>query len=133
MTHYQFKLILEKIRNNIDCTVFENNHHGRIGSMRSQWPSGHIEIKAYGDDISVMITPLGSSATTGKISHPGGIRFLNVSWWRWRSLCKDAEKENRRRAKIDKLNQQKWETEQMDRAIVQTFPEIIEDEIFGDE
>ena len=104
--------------------------------MRSQWNSGQVEVKATDSGIEVRITPLGGGATTGVLKYPKGLwlfRIFMLSWWRWRSICRIAEKEEARREKVDKQNQIKWEREQVDEALIRTFPEIIEDQLFGDD
>jgi len=113
--------------------VFEKGYNShKIKTMRSQWPSGQLEVNVDGDEIKVTIRPLGGKETFGNIKFPKGIRFLSASWWRWRSLCSIAEKEFNRRQQVDDANAKRWEVEEIDIALVQTFPEIIEEQIFGD-
>jgi hypothetical protein len=132
MTADQFKILLEKIRNNLNQTEFKNDSSNKIKEMKSTFPNGTIQIELFYNDFNVEITPKGEHATYGKLEL-GKKKWLSMSWWRWRKLCYTAEKEYNKNIKKDKENSKMWEAENVDRAIIQTFPEILEDEIFGED
>jgi hypothetical protein len=137
MKPVQFNLLLTKVRSNLDNTSFEKEYgsNNRIKKAISTFRNGIVEIQCESNCFAVNIVPQGSSVrlTQGKLKFPLNIKYFSIYWWKWRSLCKDLEKEYRRQERIDYENAVKWEIEKIDRAIIETFPDVIEEQIFGDD
>lgn len=133
MTRQQFKILLTKIRSNLDHTVFENSGDKYIKRMKSTFPNGIVDINLYSDRFNVEVKTASGSTSFGKLEFFLGKPILSLSWWRWRSLCHLAEEDHKRNMKRDKENSKRFEIEDMDRAIIETFPDVLEDQIFGDD
>ena len=135
MTPQQFKLVWKKVKNNLSNTEFQKSDYSTyINKLVSDFPNGRVEIICHRDKLNIVIMSLGvSGSIIGKIKFPLGWGILSLSWWRWRLLCSAAEKEYKRQEKIDAENARKWHIESIDKAIIETFPEILEEQIFGDD
>lgn len=135
MTKDQLNIILDKIKGNLDQSDFETDSDGLVRKIKSRFPNGNVEVNFFYGKFNVQIKPLGADINYGelkfKYSFPIVYLFYS-SWWKWRMICNKVESESKRKQKQDLKNHVKWEKESIDKAIIETFPEVLEDQIFGD-
>lgn len=134
MTHQQFKAILDKVKTHSDIRF-------RIGRDRVEeifvaWDNG-VSIKIYQGVNYVDVTIMNDSVNKrnkASMAFPGKLlRLFNISWWRWTLLCRKIRKDYKKQQKLDSIIEKQKRNEQFDEAIVEAFPDILEDQIFGDD
>jgi hypothetical protein len=135
MTAHQLNLILKKIRENIKNTDFETSYGTNyIRKAISHFKNGDISVTCESTKFIVRICPANQiKAIESDFKFPLKIKFLSLHWWKWRSLCSELEKEFKRQEKVDLENEARWTIECIDRAIIETFPDIIENELLRED
>ena len=134
MTRQQFKILLDQISNNLDNTHYISGYE--IESLTSSFNNGVVEITKHSKKIVVSIR-VGSFSSLeesiGTLYFLFGICFFSLSWWRWQIVCLAVERNLNKKILEHKRKKEKTEIEEIDKAIIEVFPEVLEDEIFGDD
>jgi hypothetical protein len=67
----------------------------------------------------------------GQIDFPGKVPFFSLSWWRWKKLARKLEGIHILKHKIEAQQTVTKNKTEMDEAMIQIFPEIIEKTLLG--
>lgn len=138
----QLKVVLHKIQSNLPRDIddpnfsFEtsNGEIHRIRYVTNNTCGSVIEIDLWYDSLRLIITKSFGNSVEGSIKIGNSItRLFSVSWWRWRSICNLIEIRIRNRNKEIIRIDMNIESKLIDEALVEVFPEILEDALFGED
>lgn len=132
MTFQQFQVILNKIKQTDKTDVNIHLSGNRIHRISAEFNRGAVEIVKCPGGFNIGFKT-NISGTRAELRFAFRFGIFSPSWYIWRWYCRGLERKSRLEDRLIARKEIEEKKRAIDEAMLETFPELLEDELLGDD
>lgn len=129
MKHQQFEIILRKTKEAHSDRVQTEFNGDRLVSLKTEFEKGVVQIRKKDGYFEIRFK-YGTTSTNTELKYRWAL--FSPSHWRWRKMAKALEKKQTQDKKVRAKQYEEWRQQELNEAMLETFPELLEESLLGD-